>query len=317
MWTSQIHINKPGLLSMIQDGGRMGYQSYGIPVSGCMDKYAARLANLLVDNHQDQSIIEMNFSGAEIKVTGDIYIAITGADMNATVNGVKVPMYETLYVKDESILKFKSAENGARTYLAIAGKIETDEWLGSTSAYASINISSLQKNTFFKGTEIKVENSKMVNKKICPDNLRRPFLGEDPLRILPGPEHNWFDQKQIDFLSSNQFTIDQKSNRMATNLMESLPSYLAQQELISSATLPGTIQITNSGTPIILMREGGTTGGYPRIAKVFGSDINRLAQMRPGHRINFVFISYEEARAAMIHENQNWKRLSKHLSSKY
>jgi len=317
MWTSYLHIKKNGLLSMFQDEGRHSFQAYGIPTSGCMDQYSARLANMLVDNDPGHSILEMNFIGAEIEIAGDIYIAITGADMQATINGVMAPMYETIYVKDKSTLQFKNAVNGTRTYLAVAGNIETGEWLGSSSSYVSINISALQKNRLIPGMKVKIENTKMVKRKICPEEYKKSNGGNDKLiRLVRGPEYHWFHQDQIDFISSQSFTIDQKSNRMATNVKETLPDYLRRQELISSGILGGTIQISNDGSPIILMREAGTTGGYPRVAKVIDCDMNRLAQLAPGQQFNFEFISYQEARAVLHQKEKDWQRLKNILSIK-
>lgn len=301
---------------MVQDGGRHNYQSYGIPTSGFMDKYSASIANLLVGNDPLQSIIEMNFVGAEIKAQGDIYIAITGADMQATIDGKSVAMYETAYVKDGSILKFKNAHQGARTYLAIAGKLDAARWLTSSSTYSSIKISSLQDNLLLKGMKISVENKSMIAKKYCPDKFRLKESQKIPIRVLAGPEYKWFDKSVIDYLQQSKFTVDTKSNRMAITLAEKLPNYKPKQELISSGTIPGTIQISNDGTPIILMREGGTTGGYPRIAKVLDTDINRLAQLSLGQSFNFEFISYKEAEDISRQEEENWQKLLKQLSKK-
>ena len=304
------------MLSIFQDEGRDGYQSYGIPSSGCMDKYAARLANLLVGKNPSEALLEINYIGPEFKIMGDLYIAITGADMGPTVDGEKIKMYQTQYIKEGLILKFKNAQSGNRAYLAIAGKINTGNWLGSQSAYVDIDIASLKANKLTKGARIQVENTKMINKKICPEEFISQHSANQTIRILPGPEYKWFSRDQTEFLTSRALTIHQTSNRMATIVKEQLPDYSARQELISSGVVAGTIQISNNGSPIILMRESGTTGGYPRIAKVIDTDINYLAQIPFGHQFNFEFISYEEAQQIQIEEKENWERLTKVLSSK-
>lgn len=304
MRNSYLEIYKPGLLTMIQDEGRYGYQHYGIPSSGYMDNLAGRIANLLVDKDPSSPLIEMNLVGPELKVTGDIYIAITGADMQASIDEVKIPMYETVHIKDQSSIKFRNSKDGARTYLAIAGELEVIRWLNSSSAYSNIKIPSLKESVLSKGMKVSINNSTSVAKKLCPQSFRLNNQINSKIRIVKGPEFDWFSSDQIDFFSSTEFTVEQKSNRMAINLEEALPISQTKEELISSGTIAGTIQISNNGKPIILMRECGTTGGYPRVAKIIQSDLNIIAQLRAGQKIKFEFISYDHASKILIEEQE-------------
>lgn len=310
MWTSRLQVTRPGLLSTLQDSGRDGYQSFGIPRSGFMDSSSARIANILVGNNPLAPLIEMNIVGGDFEIKGDTYIAITGADMNATLNGEKVKLYETVYASHGSQLKFQSTTNGSRTYLAIGGKIEHASWLESVSAYSNIAIPILRTNILKKGSKINISNKKLITKKVCPKAFRYQPSDTQTIRVLQGPEYAWFDDNQLDFFVNESFTINKKSNRMAINLNERIADYKIKQELISSGTIPGTIQISNDGSPIILMQEGGTTGGYPRIGKIIDQDINRIAQLQIGTQFKFEFISYREAAELVKKENEDWQRLS-------
>lgn len=310
MWTSRLQVTRPGLLSTLQDSGRDGYQSFGIPRSGFMDSSSARIANILVGNNPLAPLIEMNIVGGDFEIKGDTYIAITGADMNATLNGEKVKLYETVYASHGSQLKFQSTTNGSRTYLAIGGKIEHASWLESVSAYSNIAIPILRTNILKKGSKINISNKKLITKKVCPKAFRYQPSDTQTIRVLQGPEYAWFDDNQLDFFVNESFTISKKSNRMAINLKERIADYKIKQELISSGTIPGTIQISNDGSPIILMQEGGTTGGYPRIGKIIDQDINRIAQLQIGTQFKFEFISYREAAELVKKENEDWQRLS-------
>ena len=316
MWTSRLHVTRPGLLTTLQDSGRDGYQSFGIPRSGFMDSPSARIANILVANDPSAPLIEMNIVGGDFEVNGDTYLAITGADMNATLDGKKVNLYETIYASHGSQLSFQSTTNGSRTYLAIGGKIDHSSWLKSVSAYSNIKIPILGPNILNKGSQINISNKKLITKKVCPETFRYKPSDTQSIRVLQGPEYTWFDDNQLDFFVNENFTIDQKSNRMAINLKERITDYRVKQELISSGTIPGTIQISNDGSPIILLQEGGTTGGYPRIGKIIDQDINRLAQLQIGAQFKFEFISYREAAALVKQENEDWQKLTQYLAYK-
>lgn len=280
---------KPGLQTTIQDAGRFGYQHFGLPVSGAMDQMSFRQANELVSNPPDTPVFEIALLGPTIKIKGPCQIAITGANLSPKINSEPIAMYETINVEDGDLLSFGRLLNGCRAYLAVRGKWLLNKWLGSYSALAIPNLAVTVDQVIKKGSRIDFEGTNIIEKKRL-DKKHWPKPNEIiNISVYPGPEFDLFTNHHIAFFFSRIFNIDSQSNRMGYRLNDPIPNYKITKELISSAVFPGTIQITNTGQPIILMRDAQTTGGYYRIACVGASDINLLAQLKPGNKIRFIF----------------------------
>jgi len=134
-----------------------------------------------------------------------------------------------------------------------------------------------------------------VHKKSYPKNLRPNFDLLETIRIMRGPEYRHLSPDNKTYLSNSDFTVHKNSNRMAVSMVECIPNFNDQKELISSANLVGTIQLTKQGQPLILMQDGGTTGGYPRIANVISVDLPKIAQLKAGQKLNFQLIDIDFA----------------------
>ena len=114
-------IIKPGLLTSIQDLGRRGFQKHGVIVSGAMDPYSLRIANLLIGNLEEEAALEITLMGPTLKLEKDCLIAITGGDLSPKINGQAVPMWRPVYIKKGAILEFGGCRSGCRSYLSVAG----------------------------------------------------------------------------------------------------------------------------------------------------------------------------------------------------
>ncbi|MEQ9425209.1 MAG: biotin-dependent carboxyltransferase family protein [Cyclobacteriaceae bacterium] len=281
-----LHFLKPGLQTTIQDRGRFGYEAFGVPRSGALDKIAYNQANYLVDNPEGSPVFEITLTGPQIVFDSNCQIALTGADMGASVNGIEVPICETVNLGMGSTLVFKGVAKGCRAYLAIRGQWQVRQWLGSCSK-ATINPEVLTPDSLVeKGNKLKI----IPVKPIKPRKVERPGIfssGAETVGILPGPEFEQFSHKFIAQFFSTEFSISADSNRMGLRLGQPISLGKTSSEIISSGVVPGTIQITNSGQPIILLADAQTTGGYNRIANVCADDLNRLAQKKPGDLIRF------------------------------
>jgi antagonist of KipI len=282
----ELHIIKQGLHTTLQDAGRSGYQKMGVPIGGALDRKAAFDANQIVGNDKNCPVIEVTVMGPEIAFTQDCLMAITGANLNPLLNNKPIATYELLDVPSNSKLSFGRADGGCRAYIAIAGNWEIKNWLGSVSA-ASFNAVELTPDSLLrKGSKITIDERKtrpVSNITVYPP----AFSNTMRVRVKTGPEFEWFTKKTIAKFFSIGHQLSQDSNRMGIQLENQILKLDQKKELISSGIIPGTIQVTHKGMPIILLADAQTTGGYPRIAKIIEEDLDKMAQLKPGDQIWF------------------------------
>ncbi|WP_053224217.1 5-oxoprolinase subunit C family protein [Roseivirga seohaensis] len=290
---ARLHFLKPGLQTTIQDLGRHGVQDLGIPINGAMDKASAQLANHLVGNSADSQVLEITLLGPKIQFEGQCQIAITGADLSAEINGNTIPLFRTINIEHGDVLSFGKPLTGCRAYLAINGKWDIQSWLGSFSASATNTAQTTPDSIIVKDQILEIIRGK-DQPIITISESERPSLSiEAPIKVYPGPEFEAFSAVEKQSFFGDRFTIGQDSNRMGYRLKEALNGYTKKEEVISSGVIPGTIQITNSGQPIVLMADAQTTGGYPRIANVSSTELDRLAHFKPGDTVRFELISFK------------------------
>ncbi len=316
-----LHFRKTGLQTSVQDQGRIGHQAFGVPVSGAMDKSSTRIANWLVGNPLNAPVLEITLLGPKIEIEGDCQIAITGGDLSTTIDKNPIPMYETIHVKNGSVLSFGRIQNGCRAYLAVGGKWHIKKWLGSYSVsthsgagqicksevMTSVSTSFcaiIQKNSF-----IIITPCTPISKRVYPKQYRPGYELDFRLRVLPGPEFEEFSNYSVAYFFGNSHCISVDSNRMGYRLKEPIIDFKSQREVISSGIIPGSIQVTSSGQLIILMADAQTTGGYHRFLNVISADMDRLGQMKPGDEVRFSMIQREEALDSLQRQYENEKKV--------
>lgn len=281
----QVEILKAGMLSTIQDTGRKGYGFYGIGCSGPLDMASAKLANLLVGNHEANPVIEMNYIPSHLRFSEDTLIALTGADMQFTVNGKPLKRNRTLRLKEGSILSGSNTVKGARAYMAIKGEWIIPKVWGSCSTNILAGIGGLSGEKLKKGDSFFVKYSSKLKSfdklKIDQENC----LDVESIFFERGPEWNLLKE---DGISNGKFTIGPQSNRMGAVLDGIILSIDAPNDFISKAVFPGIIQCTPSGKLVVLLQDGQTTGGYPRVAVLPRSELDRFNQIRMGNSFTFM-----------------------------
>jgi antagonist of KipI len=278
---------KPGMHTLIQDMGRPGHQSSGIPSGGALDKTAARAANMCVGNPESTPVLEITMMGPQIVFDADCQIAITGADMSPTLDEDPIDQYTTINVESGSTLAFGKLRSGCRSYLAVRGEWQVTSWLGSASALSVRDVHLVAGSVIQKGARIKILAKEPLSEAVRHPEPIREWSDTFHVRVLAGPEFQSFSAQQIAFFFSEEFTIGKESNRMGYRLEPSLPGYEPKTEMISSGIVTGTIQVTRQGQPVILLADAQTTGGYPRIANVLSADLDALAQLKPGDNVRF------------------------------
>ena len=277
-----VKVLKAGFYSTIQDLGRLGYQEYGVPYSGVMDTYSASMANILLGNDKNATIMEITMTGPTLEFSCDTGICISGAEISPKLNENPIKLNKPIPVKSGDILSFGKLIYGFRSYLAILGGFKTEKVMNSYSMYQGITKQAM----LFKNNDLLIDASlKDFNKKHAAIKIRGTHFTTKLLDVFKGPEFQKLSKGQQDSLFSQPFTIAKENNRMAYQLAEPLENHL--EPIITSSVLPGTIQLTPSGKLIILMRDCQTTGGYPRVLQLKESSINILAQKFTGDSIHF------------------------------
>lgn len=285
--TIHILFEKSGLLTTVQDAGRPGFQSYGVPVGGAMDRYSARMANALVSNPKDGPVLEISIQGPQIYFLADAQIAICGADLSPVLDDIPIPNWETIKVKGGQRLRFGTRKSGCRAYLAIAGSWKLPSWLGSAGRATLFPDKLTPDSTIHKGSSLSIEYHKPVVEKALPATKRPSFSAKPILEVTPGPEFDQLGRYAIARFFGQTYTVQSSSNRMGYVLDPPLAHYTPDIRLISSGIIPGTIQIMREGRPIVLMADAQTVGGYPRIAVLVRQSMDRLAQCPPGEQVRF------------------------------
>jgi biotin-dependent carboxylase-like uncharacterized protein len=290
--TETFHILNPGFLTTIQDFGRKGYGQYGIPVSGAMDRFSYQVANLLVGNKPGTATLEATLYGLKLEVLQATRIAITGGDMYPKLDGQPIHMWQTLDLPAGSILLFKSIRSGVRTYIAVEGGVDSTVQLDSRSTHQKALLGkTLKKGDVLKTFPVRGTSSSHQ----LPESLVPTFSKQADIRVILGPQDDRFSRKGMDTFLSETYTITSQSDRQGYRLEGEPIEHVSGADIISDAILPGSIQVPGNGQPIVMMVDAQTTGGYPKIANVIGSDIDVLAQMLPGRKVRFRNISIAEA----------------------
>ncbi|OCL26909.1 hypothetical protein U472_05325 [Orenia metallireducens] len=313
-------VNKPGLLTTVQDQGRYGYQRYGMPVAGAMDSYAFQIANLLVGNRRNTPALEITLLGPEIGFEGSCRIAITGAELGAEINGKRIYPWSSVKVDSGDRLIFKGAQQGCRAYLAVSGGIEVDEVMGSSSTYLRGQIGGYQGRSLKAGDSLKVVDTDKGNFSgiiKIPKQYISEYRRESKIRVVAGPQFSHFSQKEIDKFFNSNYTISAQSDRMGYRLEGAKLSHRQSADIISEGISLGAIQVPGDGQPIIMMADHQTTGGYTKIANVISVDIATLAQMKPGELISFSLLSIKEAQRLYREREIMLKKLEKMINRIY
>ena len=277
-----IKVLTSGFFSSIQDLGRIGFRGFGVPVSGAMDVYSAMLANRVLGNLDSDAVLEITFGKCKLQFNEPTIICISGAHFNPKLNGNTLRLNEAISVHKNEILTFDTPTYGVRTYLAVKNGFKTDVVFGSRSFYKGITrAASLKKNDMLPITKLSVEKVVTFSSvKNTPQHFETTVI-----EAYKGPEFEGLTAIQKEKLESLLFTISNENNRMGYRLKELIPNKL--ESMLTSAVLPGTVQLTPSGKLIILMRDCQVTGGYPRILQLTEGAINRLAQKTTNDTFQF------------------------------
>ena len=298
-----------GLQTTIQAGPRRGLRHLGVPSCGAADPVSLALANRLVGNSWDAPGLEVTLTGAAFRALTDLTIAVAGAPCEVVTDEATRVHHEAFTLRPGALLRLGSATAGCRTYLALAGGVAAEALLGSVSTYLPAGLGGLEGRALREGDVLSVEDSAPPAGQIAtPDALRQPFGRTWTLRAVLGPESDALNDAGSVVLFGEDWRADPASNRMGVRLKGPALSPSGGGRMDSAAALPGTVQLPPGGAPIILGVDGGTTGGYPRVAQVIRADRHLIGQIRPGAPVRLLRWSAEDADAVLAEKTMLLRR---------
>ena len=267
-------------------------------VSGAMDQFSLRVANILVGNMDSEACLEATLFGLKIKFEGDALIAITGANLMPKINDKAIDMWTGVKVFNGDELSFETAKSGCRSYIAVSRGIDVQEVMGSKSTYVKGNVGGFEGRMLRAGDNIKIGiagKNDFTSIKKLPIEFIPLYNKDNVVRVVMGPQDDYFTDEGINTFFDCEYQVTSEADRMGYRLSGPKVSHITSADIISDGITMGSVQIPGDGAPIIMMADRQTTGGYTKIATIITPDINIVGQLKPGDSIRFKLIDIQEA----------------------
>jgi biotin-dependent carboxylase-like uncharacterized protein len=285
-------ISYAGPLVTFQDIGRPGNMRYGVSASGPMDIVSFEAANAVLGNETKQTAIEISLGGLILQChEGSITLAITGGDFLIEYQGQKISSWTVLTIQKGERLSVRAGKSGSWAYLAFSGKLNVKDWLNSSSTHST---SGFGGGVLKTGQKFTLTDASNQANRIGPI-LKPNFNTNDLIHAVLGPQDQYFMNTAIKIFSDSIFKVSDNYDRMGMQLTGPKLELKSALSIPSEPVVKGSIQVSGDGIPTILLADHQTTGGYPKIATVISSDINRLVQLRSNQNVEFILINSNEA----------------------
>lgn len=308
-----MEVIRPGMLTLIQDIGRYGAGGQGLSQGGAVDLHAYCWANYLLANKPNSAMLEITLGQAEFQVLHDGQIAVTGADMQPTLDGSTLPMWQSVTVKKGQRLVFGFARTGLRAYLAVQGGLDAPLIMGSASAVPRNQLGGfhqgkgLEKGDILSAKQVSVDALHIQHEQAITRQTSARFIPDYSipiqLRVIESYQHERFAEREKQRFYAGRYTVSQETDRMGCRLSGE-PIHAEIEGIVSEGIALGAIQIPPNGQPIVLLNDRQTLGGYPKLGCVARVDLPRLAQARPGTEVVF-------KRATLAEAIDQWVRFSR------
>jgi biotin-dependent carboxylase-like uncharacterized protein len=313
---SVLAVATPGAYSTVQDRGRFGYQHLGVPVSGALDPFAYRVANLLAGNPQGAAALELTVLGPRLEALAGCCVALAGADMGARLNGQALDNWRSVRLAAGDVLEFHQVRSGCRAYLAVAGGVDVPPVMGSRSTYAGGGIGGLDGRPLRAGDLLAACPTASVprERKLPPDRIPA-YPPEIVVAAVRGPQDDFFGAG-LDQLFREAYLVTMKADRMGYRLQgPNIPIREGRpRSIVSEPSMPGGIQIPPDEQPIVLFVEQ-TVGGYAKPATVISADLGRVAQTTPGDTLRFEEVDLATAHLRYREAEERVRAIEKMLAA--
>ena len=288
----EFSISFAGPLVTFQDIGRPGNMRYGVSASGPMDIISFEAANAVLGNETKQTAIEISLGGLILQChEGSITLAITGGDFLIEYQGQKISSWTVLTIQKGERLSIRAGKSGSWAYLAFSGKLNVKDWLKSNSTHST---SGFGGGVLKTGQKFTLTDASNQANRIGPI-LKPSFNTNDLIHAVLGPQDQHFMNTAIEIFSDSIFKVSDNYDRMGMQLTGPKLELKSALSIPSEPVVKGSIQVSGDGIPTILLADHQTTGGYPKIATVISSDINRLVQFRSNQSVKFILINSNKA----------------------
>ena len=320
-------VEKPGMLTLVQDLGRWGHQFRGLTVSGPMDRFSLLMGNVMLGNDENDAALEVTLFGLEITFGDERCVVLAGADLVMSIDGLPAAPWTVHRVAPGGRLAITGlpGRSGCRAYLCVSGGIDVPLVMGSRSTFTRGRIGGYKGRALAAGDVVDMLNPKPLWRRsagfVCPPELRPSRLWDEPLHTLEGPQIGAFTPGGIEKFFSETYTVTNDIDRMGYRLEGPKIEHKTGADIVSDGTVHGAVQIPGEGRPIVLMSDCQTTGGYTKIAVVSAWSVAALAQKKPGETVRFNRISEKEATVYLIKFENDLRRLAElratHRSRRY
>ncbi|MGW8187984.1 MAG: 5-oxoprolinase subunit C family protein [Desulfobacterales bacterium] len=298
-----MEVTSSGPLTTIQDRGRFGFGRYGVAPSGALDSVAMRIANLLVDNPEEEAVLEITLPGFTATVLTDAVVAVTGADLGWHRKNQPLRMWQSHRFHKGDMIASRELNSGCRAYLSVGGGWEVPKILGSKSTNLSSGFGGFGGRPLQDGDVLWTTSPQ----RFLGAGGRKFDLNTIPvnhgyweLRAVLGPQDDHFNAAAQDLFLNTDYRVSPHCDRTGIRLLGApVPTKEGMAEsILSEGVVTGTIQVPGDGRPIILLVET-VSGGYRKIATVITADLPLLGQVLPGDRVRFHAVTLPEARQAL------------------
>jgi antagonist of KipI len=302
---SLLVVESAGLQTTVQDFGREGYGALGVSASGAADAVALRIGNLLLENKPGAPALEMTLTGGTFLFPDGAVICLAGANFGAQVDGKALELWRPHAILPGKRLALGATRDFARCYLCVPGGVGVADFMGSASTHLLSGLGGWEGRALRKGDVLQIGRlqKNIQRRKLRPGVLDMLKPGKK-LRVTRGPQFDWFAEEARKTLESGEFVVNEGSNRVGLRLDGPRLAMRENAEMISEGAPVGAIQVTPSGQAILLFVEQQTTGGYPKIANVIGTDLHSVGQLRPRDTIRFEEVSLAAARELWIEQKR-------------
>ena len=292
---TELEIVSPGAFASLQDSGRHGFRRIGVPWAGVLDRRLMRIANALADRDENAPVIECFDGGlhvvahggaVKLAVAGDAVVEVDGPDGRR-----QLAPWRSVTIADGEALRVRKMGSGRIAMVAVVG-LDLPAVMGSASTYVRAGLGGVDGRALAAGTRLALNDADAWGS----DRVltQPPAADERPIRLVPGPQADHFTTAALEALVGGDYRVTAEADRMGIRLEGAKLEHVGAAEIVSDATVPGSIQVPGAGQPIVLLADAQTAGGYPKIATVIGADLGRLAALRPGQALRFAAVGAAE-----------------------
>ena len=293
-----LRILAAGLGVTLQDGGRHGYLRFGVTAAGPMDRLAFATANAAAGAERNATAIEVSLGGLELAADAAVSLAVAGGAFRIELAGRPLPSAAVAMLEPGQKLAIRPGDAGAWCYVAVAGRIDVPNMLGSTATHTRSGLGGISGRALAAGDVLPFAEPRTLEPKLATLDAHWLARAGTTIRVVLGPQDDYFTKAAIAAFLAGPWTLSARSDRMAYLLEGERLAHAKGFNIVSDGIAFGAIQVPGDGQPVVLMADRQPTGGYPKIANVIGADLGKIAQLRPGTQISFAAVTIEEAVAA-------------------